>query len=197
MENILIGIAMSKKLMFVLLMSGFIPSPKGAYAMDDEERAPNAFIFRPGSSRQQPDALSSIDKPVAPLSMRGMIVRSGERLHKEGDSFVNKAGTILLPPMGPFDKNDAFMPIVIENGEENSLRQELPLGGYDGGSLGAVYLQSKGKRMHISQFPGSGVWIGKHYVFRVNESAYGSVSIDAFPYTSASKVPSATPAPTL
>lgn len=165
--------------------------------MDDEERAPNAFVSRPASSRQQLSTLPSIDEPVAPLSMRDMIIAPGERLLKRDDDFVNKAGTIVLPPMGPFDKYDAFMPIVIENGEKNSLRHELPLGGYDGGSLGGVYPQSKGKQMHIAQFPDIGVWVGAHHVFRVNKPPYGPVSIDAFPFIDASKVPSAAPAPSL
>lgn len=37
---------MLKKLIFLLLISGIILSPKGTYAMDDEGRAPNASIAR-------------------------------------------------------------------------------------------------------------------------------------------------------
>ena len=47
-----IGVIMTKKLMFVLLMSGFILSPIGAYAMD-EEGAPQTSISRPTPSASQ------------------------------------------------------------------------------------------------------------------------------------------------
>lgn len=41
---------MTKKLMFVLLISGVILSPMGAYAMDSEREMPGSSISRPASS---------------------------------------------------------------------------------------------------------------------------------------------------
>jgi hypothetical protein len=171
---------MVKKLIFILLMSGVMLSPKGAYAMDDEGGTSKAL-----SSRSAPSSQRGVDEPVPPISIRGLIVSPGEHLKLKGDEFVNNAGTIVLPATTTRSTTHwVFSPLVYENGEKGSLFNVSSDGPH-------AMLPMVSAEEHIAEHPGT--WIGPHHIFRVGKSG----SIDAFPYIRTSRVPSAAPAPTL
>ncbi|MBL8676070.1 MAG: hypothetical protein JNJ47_01390 [Alphaproteobacteria bacterium] len=173
---------MTKKFMFILLMSGVILSPMGVYAMDDEGGAPGTSI-----SRAAPSAQADIEKVAPPFpSLGSMKLSDGERLQKIGDDWVNKAGTIRIPA----PKGGGQTPIVFEDGEQKTLTAYNSRGFF--GSMRPY--SSKGDI--TNQFPGNPFWAGTHHLFIVN-SLGRPPTIEAFPYIDESRVPSAAPAPTL
>ncbi|MBX9621243.1 MAG: hypothetical protein K2X28_04335 [Alphaproteobacteria bacterium] len=139
------------------------------------------------ASRAAPSTQPDVEK-VAPFfpSLGNMKLLDGERLQKEGDDSVNKAGTIRIPA----PKAGSHDLIVLEDGEQETLHAYSPTG-----YLGTMRRASS-KGDITSQFPLNIFWGGAHYIFIVGNS--GRVpTVTAFPYIEVPRVPSAAPAPTL
>lgn len=166
---------MSKKLIFILLMSGVILSPMTVHAMDDEGGAPKTSI-----SRASPSTQPGVEESVPPISIRGMTVSPGERLKLKGDEFVNNAGTIAVSRGATKGEHKA-----IENGDVDFISTITS----NGAPTSAFPLFPGMSAPPLEEHPG--LWQGQHYIFEVEPSG----SVIAFPYVKGSAVPLAAPAP--
>ncbi len=177
-----IGVIMTKKLIFILLMSGVVLSPMGVYAMEEEGM--------PGSS-------ISKAAPVAPISVPGLKVLPGEHLERVvTPTKIRNGHFIVRDTRTDWENKDVVLPEYIQK-PEDKLYNSITIRAWDSdkysdltlldpstGKLAPFTSLTKGEekipildQLLVSEFPAT--WKGPHHLFRVTKDG-----IDVFPYTS-------------